>query len=135
MAHPSESYHIVFEPHLASIRLEGRVTIPGILEASGALYSAREWRPGTSELWDLSAIEALIVTPEGLREVAAFEGDLGEQVGPGRTAIVASTDDAYDIGLLYSHLPKGNGRLHVTFWDVADARAWLLEKLEIGSDR
>jgi hypothetical protein len=127
MAHLSERYHITFEPHIATVRLEGRVTVQGIIVASEALYGAPEWQPGLSELWDLSAIDSLAVTPEGLREVASFEGDLGAVVGPGRTAIVASTDDAYDIGLLYSYLPKGNGRIHVTFWKLTDARAWLLE--------
>ena len=127
MAFPLESYRITFEPDLACIRLAGAVTMPGIIAASEALYGAEAWTFGCSELWDLSAIDSLDVTPESLRAVADFEGDLGDVVGPGRTALVVSREDDYDIGVLYAHLPKDNGRVHRTFWAESAARAWLAE--------
>ena len=130
MAHLSEEYRIVFEERLATIRLTGAVTMPGVIAASRALYSAPEWAAGCSELWDLSQIDSLDVTPESLRAVADFEGDLAETVGPGRTAMVFAREDDFDIGVLYALLPKGNGREHRTFWSEPPARAWLAESDE-----
>ena len=125
MAQRSEAFEITFEPAVAVVHLTGAVTMPGIIVASEALYGADAWRPGCSELWDLSAIASLDVTPEGLRAVADFEAELSAVVGPGRTALVVARQDDYDIGLLYAHLPKGNGREHRTFWSEEAARAWL----------
>ena len=130
MAHLSEEYRIVFEERLATIRLTGAVTMPGVILASEALYGAPEWTAGRSELWDLSQISSLDVTPESLRAVADFEADLAEVVGPGRTAMVVAREDDFDIGLLYAHLPKNNGREHRVFWDEPAARAWLAESDE-----
>ncbi len=107
----------------------GIITDPILLEAYRDLIAGPDFVPLAHDLADLRGVEALELTPDGLRELGAlFTGPVEphrSEVLPG-LAMVASSPASFGLARMYelmteSFLPKQTR----VFRDFDEAQAWL----------
>ncbi len=121
------SYTLSVDPHLrlGMACMSGKVTGTEIAKACIDLYSDANWQPGFDELWDMSSIRGVDVSPEEMNAIVQNERDTIDHVGTGRVALVVTDDVLQMIGALYRRLVASLGRPVEVVETLEEGATWL----------
>ncbi len=117
---------VVLEPEsgIISYTARGDVTLAEIVGALRQVYEAPDYQTPSLTLFDLTSATP-VLTSDQVRAVADFV-QKHRPPGPGRAAIVASSDFTYGLGRMYEILVEEFAVDTHVFRDLAEARQWLL---------
>lgn len=87
------------------------------------LYGSEASREGALALFDLRAVDAVRVTPEGIRRMAR----VADELAPPRVRMAFVTQDVLVRGMarMYALLRQDSGEEASVFGDVSEALVWL----------
>lgn len=107
--------------------LAGRVSLEGLLECRRTLLDDPRFRPGLTVLYDFTEIEAVDLSGEDVRQLAA-DATLA-RVEFRAAAIAARTDDMFGFARMFMTVasPPGHRTARTVVRSVAEAEAWLAE--------
>jgi hypothetical protein len=111
-------------------RLTGHVTEAELLASSREHYESQEWSPLLQELVDLSELEAVDVTSDGLRRLSDYVGRLLAERGIAalHTAIYAPRDLPFGLARVYEAMADESPEHVMVFRSLEAAKAWLKER-------
>ena len=116
-------YNIDSERRLVETRVSGETSLGEIEEYFRRLASDPAYRPDYDTLVDLRETPTLL-TPAELRSLSDFVRS-HVPLTRSRRAIVADTDAAFGLVMMYEAFTEDLPRAFRVFRDVNDARAWL----------
>lgn len=119
------NYRIDSEQKIVWTKASGVLTDQELLEHKRRLAQDPNFKSGMRELSDVSEIEKLEVTPEGItRFVMQDKADV-MSLGDFKLAIVASADEVFGMARMYQIFTEKNIPRIGVFRDLEEARAWL----------
>ncbi len=119
------SYFIDKEMGVAFATGSGELTEQELLNHKRRLFSDPDFHPGFVELSDVTSIEKLSVTPEGIQRFVAQDSANAPGNEHYKLAIVVSEDFAFGMGRMYEMSTSEHFSNVGIFRDVNEARAWL----------
>lgn len=118
-------YKIYKEENLIISKFIGKVTDSEMLDAYTDLFQDELWANTLNELTDLSQLDGVEMSTQGLRRLSVFIGDTLKKRGARpKVAIYAPSDLAYGLARVYSVYSEGFEDNQV-FRDLGDAKHWL----------
>ena len=102
----------------------GVLTDADVLSHKAALSRDPKFRVGMSELSDVSAIERLEVTTEGVRAMVAHDRVHGDRRSAHRLALVVPAPEVFGMARMYQMMSAPDESIGV-FRDIVEASAWL----------
>lgn len=119
------SYRIDVERGLVLTTASGTLTDDDILQLKDRLVRDPDFTPGMKELSDIRNIDALDVTPAGIRAMVQQDGKDSERITFQRLALVLSDDVAFGMARMYQTLTGSRMANVGVFRDIEQAKAWL----------
>lgn len=119
--------HIEDELDLHYVRVEGDVDLEDVIRFQDELIGKATETEGMDALYDLSAVERLDVTREGIADIRERSRLRREIAAPGRLAIVAPTDLSFGLARMYVMMAEraDEPRELAVFRDRGEAASWL----------
>ena len=105
--------------------VDGVVTDEELLRVYGAALARPDFDPGYDDVVDLTTVDRIDVTREGLRDLVHLVGPLDRLAIPSRLAIVAPRDDAFGLARMYGQMRGDVARQIRVFRTRYDALQWL----------
>lgn len=119
-------YEIDSDHRIVYSRGWGRLTDEDLVDYQARLTADPEFCPHFDQLVDLTAVETLALSAEGVRMSAARE----EWSPEARRAFVAPLDAVYGMVRMHEAFSGAENPNRKIFRCISEARAWLGEKLE-----
>jgi hypothetical protein len=120
--------HYTIDPERRALAatIKGLLRDGDLLDFARSLLADPQRRLADHRLYDLRDIEpGSEVTPEAIRELAGFLGEMADQANRGKMALIADTDFAFGMARMYqSYRVDGLDRIRV-FRSPDEAWAWL----------
>mgnify|MGYP003345912491 CR=1 FL=1 len=118
------TYHIDTARGLVQTTASGVLTDHDVLDLKARLASDPGWSPGMRELADISGIDALEVTADGVRQMVQEDASTPD-LGAYRLAIVAPANDVFGMARMYQMLTDRVVPNIGVFRSVNEALAWI----------
>jgi hypothetical protein len=104
----------------------GAVDGKQVVAQTRKFFASDRWKPGFRVLWDARDITSLDITPDDVRQMKALIDEFRPRIGPGRSAVVTTSEDVATIAHLLAALaPRDPQRPVEVFDDLTDALRWL----------
>ena len=103
----------------------GHMTGQELVTACVELVKSPAWRPGDTEVWDLSTAAQVDVSPEQLDRLVGSAHEYAERIGEGRCVFITRRDGVDALLRLFGRLTRDLDREYHIARTREDASRWL----------